>query len=155
MLPSWFWSIITICGQKWMKRNHFVQQNWCIKAKYLCFCFSGQWEVTVRRNAGPRCPSTSPPGPWRLIGQWEESGAPTAPPALLDGRRPPWWSYGCRWCCCGCRCPPELNKWAVGDTVGRRSMVPCRPLCPRPRPPPPPRRRPALRSSARGRARGS
>lgn len=119
---------------------------------FLCFCFSGPWEVTVRRNAGPRCPSTSPPGPWRLIGQWEERGAPTAPPALLDGRRPTWWSYGCRGCCCGCRGPPKLNKWAVGDTVGRRSTVPSHP---RRRRRPPPHRCPALRSSARGRAGGS
>ncbi len=124
-----------------------------LKPYVSVFCYSGRWEVTVRRNAGPRCPSTSPPGPWRLIGQWEERGAPMAPPALLNGRRPPWCSYGCRGCCYGLCGPPRLNKWALGDTVGRRFMVPCLPLYPRHHRHPPPRPSPALRhgASARGR----
>lgn len=123
--------------------------------------FSGQWEATVRRNAGPRCPSTSSPGPWRLLGQWKERGAPMAPLALLDGRPPPSCSCGCLWCCYGCRGPPELSKWAVGDTVGRHSTVPCRPHHPHlllhHLPPPSPRSPPAPRrwASTRGRTEGS
>lgn len=83
-----------------------------------------------------------------------------APPALLDGRRPPSCSYGCRGCCYGCRGPPELNKWEAGYTAGRCSTVPCRPLRPRHLPRPLLlllRPRPALRrgASTRGRAEGS
>lgn len=48
-----------------------------------------------------------------------------APPALLDGRHPPWCSYGCLVCCCGFHGPLELNNWAVGHTVERRFTVPC------------------------------
>lgn len=50
-----------------------------------------------------------------------------APPALLDGRHRPSCSCGCLGCCYGCRGPPKLSKWAVGDMVGKRSTVPCRP----------------------------
>lgn len=98
----------------------------------VCFCFSGQWEVTVRRNARPRCPSTSPPGPWQLIGQWEMRGAPVAPLFLLGGQHPPWWFYGCHGCCCGCHGLPQLNKWAV---MGKCYMVLCLPHHPHRCPP--------------------
>ena len=115
-------------------------------------CCPGQWEVTVRRNAGPRCPSTSPPGPWRLIGQWEKRGAPMAPPVLLDVWHPPWCSYGCRGRCYGCRGPRELNKWAVGQVAGKRSTVRCRPPHLRHHPCPPPHLAPRRGASAQGKA---
>lgn len=76
-----------------------------------------------------------------------------APPVLLDGRWPPWWSYGCRGCCCGCHGPPEVNKLVVGGTSGRHFMAPCHPLRPHPRPPP--HCRIARHSSPQGRVRGS
>lgn len=120
---------------------------------------SGLQEVTVRRNAGPRCPSTSSPGPWQLHCQWQKRGASMASPALLDGRHPPWCSYGCLWCCYGCRGLPKLNNWPAGDRVERRFMVPCRPQHRRRHrhPPPPPRPRPApqLGASTHGRVGGS
>lgn len=125
--------------------------NYCIWSQIFLSAVSGQREVTVRRNAGPRCPSTSPPGPWQLLGQWKKRGSPMAPPALLDGRHPPSCSCGCRGRCYGCRGRAELSKWAAGGTVRRCSMVPCHP----PRPhhlPRPPRFPPA---SARGRTEDS
>lgn len=114
------------------------------------FCSLGQWEVTVWRNAGPQCPSTSPPGPWRLIGQWEKRGAPKAPPVLLDGQFPPWWFYGCRGCCCVCHGPHWQNKWAV---MGNLSTAPFR-LCHHHHPPLPllPCWQQVLHSSTQGRA---
>lgn len=134
-----------------------------LKPNVSVFASSGQWEVTVRRNAGPRCPSTSPPGPWQLLGQWKERDAPMAPPVLLDGRHPTWCSYGCRGCYYGSRGRPELSKWPAGGMPGRCSTVPWRPpLCPHPPPrphprPPRPRPPPAHRrgASARGRAEDS
>ena len=105
--------------------------------------------MTVWRNAGPRCPSTSPPGPWRLIGQSEERGVPMAPPALLDGQSPPWWFYGCHGCCCGCRGLPQQNKWVV---MANLCMVPSLLCHPHPPLPPPPCWWQVLHSSTRGRA---
>lgn len=106
--------------------------------------------MTVWRNAGPRCPSTSPPGPWRLNGQWEERGAPTAPPVLVDGQFPPWWFYGCRGCCCVWRGLPRQNRWAVMGNLSTAPFLLCRPHL-RPLPPLPCWRQ-VLRSSMRGRA---
>lgn len=101
---------------------------------------SGPREVTVRRNACPRCPSTSPQGPWRLLGQWENTGVPMALPSLLDGRHPPWCSCGCIGCCYGCHGPLKLNKQAAVDRAGRRSKVLFPPHLPPPHPLPAPLR---------------
>lgn len=139
----------------WINRNSFLVQNMFQHAIISPF-HSGQREVTVRRNAGPRCPSTSPLGPWRLLGQWEERGAPMAPPALLDGWRHPWCSYGCRGCYYGCRGLPKLNRWAVGDMAERCCMDPFRPHHLRHLPPPPhPLLAPHHGVLAQGRAEGS
>lgn len=78
--------------------------------------------------------------------------------ALLDGRHPPWCSYGCLLCWFGCHGLLELNNWAVGHTVERRFTVPCHPPRPRhrhhprlPHPHPAPRHG----ASTRGRVAGS
>lgn len=55
--------------KKCQRFNLFLSSLLELKPNVLCLYFSGQWEVTVRRNAGPRCPSTSPQGPWQLLGQ--------------------------------------------------------------------------------------
>lgn len=139
----------------WINRNSFLLQNMFQHAIISPF-YSGQREVTVRRNAGPRCPSTSPLGPWRLLGQWEERSAPMAPPALLDGWRHPWCSYGCRGCYYGCRGLPKLNRWAAGDMAERCRMDPFRPPHLRHLPPPPhPLLAPHHGVLAQGRAEGS
>lgn len=148
-----------MCGKKCLSKTQekFLSDNLICVSQIMTLkldvsCCPGQWEVTVRRNAGPRCPSTSPPGPWRLIGQWEKRGAPMAPPALLDGWHPPWCSYGCRGRCYGCRGPPELNKWAAGQAAGKRSTVRCRPPHLRHRPRPRPHLAPRRGASAQGKA---